>query len=341
MTSTTDHIVEATGLERVFRTRQVTVTAVAGLDLAVPRGSIVGLLGPNGAGKTTTLRMLTTLLLPTAGEITVVGRDPRRDPVGVRRHIGYVAQGGSIDPQLRVREELLQQCRLYGMDLRSAERRTTELCQHLDLTELAARPLATLSGGQRRRAEIALGLVHQPELILLDEPTLGLDPQNRSNVWDHIQRAREEYGTTVLLSTNYLDEADVLCDEVLIVDRGRLVARGSPAELKQRVAGDVITIEPNDTQGAHDVLVGSTRRGDAVRDVTVTGHALRLQVDDGDHALPELLGALSEAGVHVEAIRLWRPTLDDVFFSVTGRSVHDDTDPEPSVRSSGVAAAHA
>jgi ABC-2 type transport system ATP-binding protein len=313
-------VIEARGLARTFTGGHGTVEAVRGVDLSVAPGEIVGFLGPNGAGKTTTLRMLTTLLAPTAGTATVAGHDLRADPAGVRRRIGYVAQGGGTDPGVPVAEELDLQARLYGVRDRSA--RVAALCARLDLGGLGPRPAGSLSGGQRRRLDIALGLVHRPALLFLDEPTTGLDPQSRGNLWDHIRAMRDREGTTVFLTTHYLDEADALCDRLLIIDRGRIVAEGTPAELRRRVAGDVVTVEPAEAAG-----VESARRAlsahPAVREAAVTGATLRLTVEDGEKALMSLIRALDGAGVELASLNLARPTLDDVFLTITGRSLRD------------------
>ncbi|MER7546796.1 ATP-binding cassette domain-containing protein [Spirillospora sp. NPDC127506] len=313
-------MIEARGLARTFTTGHGPVEAVRGVDLDVAPGEIVGFLGPNGAGKTTTLRMLTTLLAPTAGTATVAGRDLRRDPAGVRRRIGYVAQGGGTDPSVPAGEELDLQARLYGVPDRAA--RIAELCARLDLAGLEARPAGALSGGQRRRLDIALGLVHRPPLLFLDEPTAGLDPQSRGDLWDHVRAMRDRDGTAVFLTTHYLDEADALCDRLLIIDRGRIVAEGSPAELKRRVAGDVVTLrlaDPAAAGAARAALAGHP----AVREAAVTGSRVRLTVQDGEAALMGLVRALDGAGVELASLSLARPTLDDVFLTVTGRSLRD------------------
>src|SRR5215472_16170489 len=243
-------IIEATGLARTFKSRKREVHAVRGVNLSVDEGEIVGFLGPNGAGKTTTLRMLTTLLRPTAGSAVIAGADLLRDPVGVRRRIGYVPQAigqtmGGTDNQAKVLEELLDQAALYHIGRAEGAKRAGLLLNQLDLGGLGDRLVKTLSGGQRRRLEIALGLVHEPPLVFLDEPTTGLDPQSRSNLWDHIRRLRSELGTTVFLTTHYLEEADALCDRVFIIDHGVIVAVGTPDELKRRVSGDVVTLRVN------------------------------------------------------------------------------------------------
>ena len=319
-------IIEARGLARSFTSRKAAVEAVRGVDLAVADGEIVGFLGPNGAGKTTTLRMLTTLLRPTAGTATVAGADLLADPVEVRRRIGYVAQaigvtGGGSDPNATVGEEISFQGQLYRVPPGEIAERAARLTRQLDLGGLDDRLVKTLSGGQRRRLDIALGLVHAPRLVFLDEPTTGLDPQSRGNLWEHIRRLRGELGTTVFLTTHYLDEADALCDRNLVIDYGRIVAAGTPDELKRRISGDVITLSVN---GGPDAAKGVLAGYEGVRDVTVSGRSLRLTVGDGEEALPGLLRELDVAGLSLQSIQLARPTLDDVFLTVTGRSLRED-----------------
>ncbi|NBE52329.1 ABC transporter ATP-binding protein [Streptomyces boluensis] len=230
-------IISTAGLARTFTTKRGTVEAVRGIDLTVEPGEILGFLGPNGAGKTTTLRMLTTLLPPTGGAATVAGHDLARDPAGVRRRIGYVAQSGGVDPNVSVREELVTQARLYRLGKTEAAARAEELARDLDLTGLLDRKCAALSGGQRRRLDIAMALTHRPEVLFLDEPTTGLDPAGRADLWDLVRRLRDAYGTTVFLTTHYLDEADALADRLVIVDRGVVVAEGTPGALKLRHGG--------------------------------------------------------------------------------------------------------
>ncbi len=230
-------VVSTTGLTRTFTTAAGPVEAVRGIDLTVRRGEILGFLGPNGAGKTTTLRMLTTLLAPTGGTATVAGCDLLTDPTGVRRKIGYVAQSGGVDPHVPVREELVTQGRLYRLTRAQATARAEELAHDLDLTGFLDRDCSALSGGQRRRLDIAMGLTHRPEVLFLDEPTTGLDPGGRSDLWDLVRRLRDTYGTTVVLTTHYLDEADALSDRLVIIDKGRVAADDTPRALKARHAG--------------------------------------------------------------------------------------------------------
>ncbi|MFI6346761.1 ABC transporter ATP-binding protein [Streptomyces sp. NPDC050560] len=232
-------VITTSGLSRTFRTKAGPVDAVRGIDLSVAEGEIVGLLGPNGAGKTTTLRMLTTLLRPTAGHATVAGHDLLRDPQGVRARIGYVAQSGGLDPHVEVREELVTQGRLYRLSADTAAARAEELAADLDLTALLGRPTAALSGGQRRRLDIALGLVHRPRVLFLDEPTTGLDPAARAALWDLVRALRDGHGATVCLTTHYLDEADALCDRIVVIDKGVVAAEGGPAALKLRYGGSL------------------------------------------------------------------------------------------------------
>ena len=315
-------MIHARGLARTFRKRKQEVHAVVGVDLDVEAGEIVGFLGPNGAGKTTTLRMLTTLLVPTSGTATVAGCDLIGDPVGVRRRIGYVSQSGSTAPEARAGEEVVDHARLYGMTTADATERGKQLFRELDLDGLWERQPKTLSGGQRRRLDIAVGLIHIPELVFLDEPTTGLDPQARANLWTHIRALREERGTTVFGTTHYLDEADALCDRILVIDHGAIVASGTPDELKSQVGGDVltVTVERLDQVGDVAALVGALPGAEQpqVVDQRVVG-----RVPHGGAALVELVRGLDRAGIVVRGIESRRPSLDDVFLGLTGRSLRE------------------
>jgi len=327
-------LISARGLARSFKTRDGTVDAVRGIDFDVRAGEIVGLLGPNGAGKTTTLRMLTTLLEPSAGSATVAGYDLATQPRELRRRIGYVAQVGSAPAAgPRVGEELITQARLQGLSKADAERRLAELAPRLDLGGLEGRALLELSGGQRRRFDIALGLMHSPALVFLDEPTAGLDPQSRANLWGHIRSLREEARVTVLLTTHYLEEADALADRILVMDGGRLVADDTPAALKARIAGDVIALalEDADELERAEAVVRETL---ATRGLTAVDGALHVTVDEGAVAVAPLLRALDAAGLHPASVSVNRPSLDDVFLTLTGHSLRegDEAVPEPAAR---------
>ncbi|AGM09628.1 ATP-binding cassette domain-containing protein [Amycolatopsis keratiniphila] len=323
-------MIKARGLERRFRRKGRNggeVHAVKGVDLDVSAGELVGFLGPNGAGKTTTLRMLTTLLKPTAGEATVGGCDLLADPLGVRRRIGYVAQGGGTAPASKVVEEIEFQGRLYRMSKEDALARGAVLAEQLDLAGLDQRTTATLSGGQRRRLDIALGLIHSPGLVFLDEPSTGLDPQSRANLWDHIRRLRDEHGVTVFLTTHYLDEADALSDRLIVIDDGKIVAEGTPDSLKARVSGDgvVIGVSPDSAEETAEVA----GRLEGAHEMTVADGTVRFRVPRGDTAMPELLRALDARGIAMTSMQVHRPTLDDVFLALTGRSLRDAEESEP------------
>jgi ABC-2 type transport system ATP-binding protein len=332
----TGRVIHARGLARTFRKKKQEVHAVAGVDLDVEAGEIVGFLGPNGAGKTTTLRMLTTLLAPTAGTATVAGCDLVSDPVGVRRRIGYVSQSGATYPDARAGEEVVDHARLYGISTAEATARGKQLFAELDLDGLWERQPKSMSGGQRRRLDIAVGLVHVPGLVFLDEPTTGLDPQARANLWQHIRGLREQRGTTVFLTTHYLDEADVLCDRILVIDSGRIVASGTPDELKSQVGGDVltVTVEQAGDAGRVAALMAALPGAEApqVLDNRVVGRA-----PQGGAALVGLVRELDAAGISVAGIESRRPSLDDVFLSLTGRSLRESGAPA----AVGTAAEHA
>src|SRR6266508_3188429 len=313
-------MIETTDLRRTFKTRGGNVDAVAGVDLRVGGGEIFGFLGPNGAGKTTTLRMLATLMKPTSGFATVAGADLRDEPDLVRRRIGYVPQGGSTDPAETGRGELVLQGRLYGMSKADATKRAAEVLDTLDLEAAADRSTSTYSGGMKRRLDVGLGIVHRPKVLFLDEPTTGLDPQARARMWDEIKALRER-GTTVFLTTHYLEEADALCDRLAIIDHGRIVVEGTSDELKQAVAGDVVTIGVN---GSGPRVLGLVDRLPFVREAGHQDGLVRLYVDRGEVAVPQLLRMLDAAGFAPTSITLHRPSLDDVFLRQTGRSLREE-----------------
>jgi ABC-2 type transport system ATP-binding protein len=314
-----EDVIKTRGLRRSFKSRKRTVEAVAGVDLTVRSGEIFGFLGPNGAGKTTTLRMLATLMPPSGGTATVAGCDLRTQANLIRQRIGYVGQAGGSDRQITGRSELVFQGRLYGMSVQAARKRAAELIEMLELEAAADRNTGTYSGGQKRRLDIGLGLVHDPQLLFLDEPTTGLDPQSRARVWDEVRRMHDR-GTTIFLTTHYLDEADALCDRIAIIDYGKIVAEGTPEELKRAVAGDVVTLAvAGDQQRALDLLKDQA----FVREAKLDEASVLLYVDRGEVAMPAILRLLEGSGQTLVRIDLHRPSLDDVFLRQTGRSLRE------------------
>jgi ABC-2 type transport system ATP-binding protein len=312
-------IIKTHNLKKTFSSGGKQVVAVDGIDLVVNTGEIFGFLGPNGAGKTTTMRMLTTLLKPTSGTATIAGYDLMTQGDKVRENIGYVSQTGGLERSATARENLVLQARVYGFNKQDAQARAQELIKALNLQDFADRLVETYSGGQRRRVDIALGMVHRPHLLFLDEPTVGLDPVSRAYLWEEIRKLRAR-GTTVFITTHYLDEADALCDRVGIVDHGRLVAIDTPTALKRQIASDVIVlgmsehvVESLDAQTLFAPLAG-------VRQVIKEKEAVRLLAHHGEALLPQVLRACDGAEIVLSTISLYRPTLDDVFLQKTGRS---------------------
>jgi ABC-2 type transport system ATP-binding protein len=316
-------IIETSGLRKSFVSRagreKKTVEAVRGVDLQVAEGEVFGFLGPNGAGKTTTLRMLATLIEPDGGEAVIAGADLRKHPGEVRKLIGYVAQGGSTWDDSTAREELVLHARMYGIRKVQAQKLAADALEAFELTEYADRKCKTYSGGQRRRVDIALGIIHSPKVVFLDEPTTGLDPQSRAHMWDEVRKLRD-LGMTVFLTTHYLDEADALCDRLAIIDHGEIVAEGRPGELKQEVLGDVVSVSlPQNVTGAAELF----DTADYVRKLETADDSIRLYVDDGATAIPHVLRALDSGGIKLNSIELHRPSLDDVFLAKTGRSLRE------------------
>jgi ABC-2 type transport system ATP-binding protein len=295
------------------------VHALDGLGFEVARGTIFGLLGPNGAGKSTTVKILTTLARPDSGEATVAGHDVLREPGEVRRAIGVVAQRSGVDRDLTGRENVKLQGHLQGMRGRELDRRTDELLEQFGLSEAARRMARTYSGGMQRRLDIAMGLVHRPRVLFLDEPTTGLDPEVRAAMWQEIERLKADEGLTILLTTHYMEEADRLASRVAIVDRGRVVGQGSPAELKASLEGDAVHIE---LEGAsvNGNVQAAVRGVPGLREVMVEGRALHARVDDGGRAVPTVLAALDAHSVPVATVTVARPSLDDVYLRYAGRS---------------------
>ncbi|WP_200807343.1 ABC transporter ATP-binding protein [Demequina sp. NBRC 110053] len=329
----TTSIIEAEGLTKQFSRGKTTVDAVTDVSFTVEPGGLVAFLGPNGAGKSTTIRMLTTLIPPTSGGARVVGHDIATTPEQVRARIGYVGQGTSGSFAQRVRDELLSQGAFYGVPAKQAKARADALIESLDLASFATRTVQQLSGGQKRRLDIALGLMHAPPLIFLDEPSTGLDPQSRANLWQHILDLREQHGTTVFLTTHYLDEADRYAERVMVMDAGRVIADDTAPALKATLAGDAITLgfaSAADADAAEATIGRLAERATTRPDATTVA----ANVDDGERLLPRLIRDLDAQGLAVERATGVPPTLDDVFLALTGRTLREadaahETTPTP------------
>jgi ABC-2 type transport system ATP-binding protein len=295
------------------------VRALDGLSFEVAPGTVFGLLGPNGAGKSTTVKVLTTLSRPDAGSAAVAGHDVLRDAVKVRRAIGVVAQRSGVDRELTGRENLRLQGQVYGMRGRDLEARVDELLVKLRLDDAADRLVRTYSGGMQRRLDVGIGLVHRPEVLFLDEPTTGLDPEVRAEMWQEIERLRGEAGLTILLTTHYLEEADRLASNLAIVDRGKVVASGSPEALKAQLEGDAVHVELRNGNSDGEVR-GALGRIDGVREVQLDGRTVHARVGDGASAVPVVLAALDHHAIPVASVTVARPSLDDVYLRYAGRS---------------------
>jgi len=352
--------IEVTELTKVF---DKDVKAVNGISFSVEKGEILGFLGPNGAGKTTTLNMLSTLLKPTSGTAAINGNDVQKDPDAVRRSIGYVFQDTTLDIELTGRENLDFHGRLYGLDTSTRKQRIQEVLELVKLTDRADNLVKIYSGGMKRRLEIARGLLHHPEVLFLDEPTLGLDPQTRRSIWEHILSLNEQKKITVILTTHYTEEADFLCNRILIIDFGKVVVLDTPENLKARLKGDVVSLTINDAQKieqfrhelenkdwVHKINVVATGNNYAAmsrlihetmnnssdtnaNNKTVENNlsegknctrCLNLLLDNGGHRIPEIVKLASEAEIILESVELRKPTLDDVFLSVTGRNIREE-----------------
>jgi len=311
----------AEGLSKTFNG---SLKAVDGVSFTVREGEVFGFLGPNGAGKTTTLSMLTAVLGPTAGRATVDGLDVFHHPHEIKQRIGLVFQEATADQDLTGRENLELAAALFGVQLREAPKRIDDLLARLALADSADRLVKTYSGGMRRRLELAVGMIHSPRVLFLDEPTLGLDPQGRAGFWKIVSDLRKETGMTVFLTTHYLDEADGVCDRIAIIDRGKLVATGTPSELKDRLGGDIVTVRP---LGDAAPLVPALKALPGVTSVTPQDGTLRLKCPSGETLIPSVVGTATRLGVPLAGVSLRRPSLDEVFLEYTGREFREDEGP--------------
>jgi ABC-2 type transport system ATP-binding protein len=320
-------VIQTKGLRKTFiskgRGGKKEVEAVKGIDLSVRKGEIFGFLGPNGAGKSTTQKMLSTLLCPTGGEAKVLGYDLATQQEQIRQNIGCVSQAGGADLYSTGLENLVLQAQLYGLDDLSAKKYASEFVERFQMTSFIARPAQSYSGGQKRRLDIALGMIHHPQLLLLDEPTTGLDPQSRAYLWGEIKKLRES-GVTIFLTTQYMDEADKLCDIIAIIDNGKIVVTGTPSELKSSVGGDTIVFSflfEEIALKAEAMLTEKVK----VEKIQTNNNTVHLTVKDGERIMPDLLRSLDANGLEAQGVTLSRPSLDDVFLKYTGRSLREDT----------------
>jgi len=313
------YIVKVEGLVKTYSGSKT--NAVDGVSFNVEEGEIFGFLGPNGAGKSTTINMLTTLLPPTSGRAEVCGFDVHRQANLVRRSVGVVPQDYTADEDMTGEENILLCADLYGIPRSDSKRHASELLQLVELQDAANRKVSTYSGGMRRRLELASGLINYPKLLFLDEPTLGLDVQTRAAVWKYIRQLKEDYKMTLFVTTHYLEEADSLCDRIAIIDHGRIVKIGTPDELKATVGGDVIVVgvkesEPDISQDISKI--------ELVKAVTKTGNDYRIKADAGEEASPQIIDMIRSKGLHVSKISLTRPTLDEAYLELTGRTLREE-----------------
>jgi ABC-2 type transport system ATP-binding protein len=321
-----DYVIETKQLRKTFVSKEhgakKQVEAVKGVDLTVVRGQIFGFLGPNGAGKSTTQKMLSTLLRPSSGEAKVLGYDLVQQQEQIRQNVGFVSQAGGADLASTGIENMVLQAQLFGIDAATAKKSAAEFSQRFQMTNFVDRPASTYSGGQKRRLDIALGMIHHPQLLLLDEPTTGLDPQSRAYLWEEIEKLKTD-GVTIFLTTQYMDEADKLCDTIAIIDHGQIIVQGTPNELKSSVGGDTIVFSFDSTETASkaQVLLDEHVKLERLQNVDCSVY---LTIKDGERTLPDLLRLLDGSGLQVQGVTLSRPSLDDVFLKYTGRSLRED-----------------
>ena len=321
-----DTVIDVRDLKKTYKDG---TEAVQGITFSVQRGEFFGFLGPNGAGKSTTIKMITTLLPITSGSINVLGYDVGARPNDVRVRIGYAAQEVGIDDELTGRENLMLQGRLYHIEDKTLKKRVDELLDIVDLTNDASRPAGSYSGGMRKRLDLATGLVHHPQILFLDEPTTGLDPQTRANLWVYLEKLNKQEKLTIFLTTHYMEEADRLCPRLAIIDHGRLVATGSPDDLKTQLGGEVITLSFKQNGQAQDALCARAddilNRVEFVSGTDCFDEGINVYAKNGPSAVPEVIRALEDKGLHIDKLSLTRPSLDDVFLKFTGRKIRDDT----------------
>jgi ABC-2 type transport system ATP-binding protein len=321
-----DVVIETKGLRKTFVSKdkggKKEVEAVKGIDLTVKKGEIFGFLGPNGAGKSTTQKMLSTLLRPTSGEAKILGYSLAEQQEQIRQNVGCVSQTGGADLASTGFENLVLQAQLYGLDILTSKKYAAEFIERFQMSSFIERPASSYSGGQKRRLDVALGMIHHPQLLLLDEPTTGLDPQSRAYLWEEIKKLKAQ-GVTIFLSTQYMDEADKLCDTIAIIDNGKIIVSGTPAELKNNVGGDLIDFTFASEEIARNAETLLTEKIE-VEEIQTKSNSLHLRTRNGGNLMPELLRSLDAKNLEVQTIMFSRPSLDDVFLKYTGRSLRED-----------------
>jgi ABC-2 type transport system ATP-binding protein len=309
-------IVQVENLSKVFDKE---IVAVDNISFHVKEGEIFGFLGPNGAGKTTTIKVLTTLLQPTNGQVNIATFDVRKKPDSVRSSIGIVPQALSLDDDLKGMANLLLSAKLYHVPDKIAKERADELLKLVGLKDAAERDVSTYSGGMRKRLELIIGLIHNPKVLFLDEPTLGLDIQTRSVIWDYLKKLNKENGLTIFITTHYLEEADLLCDRIAIIDQGKILVEDTPSNLKQKLGGDMIEISVDDNVKAKELISEFS----SVEKIDMVGQKLRIKTKKGDEVLPSILEICKANKINVKTVALSKPSLDEVFLEYTGRSLRD------------------
>ncbi len=321
-----EFVIKTNTLRKIFVSKERGVKreleAVKGIDLAVKRGEIFGFLGPNGAGKSTTQKMLSTLIRPTSGSATVLGYDLVKQQGQIRQNVGFVSQAGGADLYATGTENLVLQAQLFGIDSKTAKKSSEEFSERFQMGSFVGRVASTYSGGQKRRLDIALGMIHHPQLLLLDEPTTGLDPQSRAYLWEEIKKLKDD-GVTVFLTTQYLDEADKLCDTIAIMDHGKIIVTGTPEQLKDSVGGDTIVFSfpaEETTKQAEQLLEENVK----FERIQTTANSIQLTIRNGERTMSDLLRLLDGYNLQVQGVMLSRPSLDDVFLKYTGRSIRED-----------------
>ena len=309
-------IVQVENLSKVFDKE---IVAVDNISFHVKEGEIFGFLGPNGAGKTTTIKVLTTLLQPTNGQVNIATFDVRKKPDSVRSSIGIVPQALTLDDDLKGMTNLLLSAKLYHVPDKIAKERADELLKLVGLKDAAERDVSTYSGGMRKRLELIIGLIHNPKVLFLDEPTLGLDIQTRSVIWDYLKKLNKENGLTIFITTHYLEEADLLCDRIAIIDQGKILVEDTPSNLKQKLGGDMIEISVDDNVKAKELISEFS----SVEKIDTVGQKLRIKTKKGDEVLPSILEICKANKINVKTVALSKPSLDEVFLEYTGKSLRD------------------